>query len=208
MNRLKELRKEKKLSQKEIAKLLEFPLRTYQRMENGESQIKPDKAQALADYFGVSVGYLLGYTDIPKKYDDEIVAEKENGEIFTNSIDRNLEVMAVEQFLDYLWFLRDHSFYLSNDEIVTSYHNLTKYSLNHEKGGLTFLKKIFKSPYDLIKEAENSPEYSYIFSDEYKRPEILEEIKRYVDDETENDNKSKRLLDILKREYGERNYLD
>ena len=30
-------------------------------MENGESQIKPEKAQQLADFFGVSVGYLLGY---------------------------------------------------------------------------------------------------------------------------------------------------
>ncbi|GFE46153.1 MULTISPECIES: helix-turn-helix domain-containing protein [Streptococcus] len=61
MNRLKELRHEKKLSQKEIALQLQIPLRTYQRWENGESQIKPDKAQALADYFGVSVGYLLGF---------------------------------------------------------------------------------------------------------------------------------------------------
>ena len=32
-------------------------------MENGESQIKPEKAQQLADYFGVSVGYLLGYEE-------------------------------------------------------------------------------------------------------------------------------------------------
>lgn len=63
MNRLKELRKEKKLSQKEIADILGFPLRSYQRMENGESQIKPDKAQVLADFFGVSVGYLLGYSE-------------------------------------------------------------------------------------------------------------------------------------------------
>lgn len=61
MNRLKELRQEKKLSQKEIALELQVPLRTYQRWENGESQIKPDNAQALADHFGVSVGYLLGY---------------------------------------------------------------------------------------------------------------------------------------------------
>lgn len=61
MNRLKELRQEKKLSQKEIALELQVPPRTYQRWENGESQIKPDKAQALADYFGVSVGYLLGF---------------------------------------------------------------------------------------------------------------------------------------------------
>ncbi len=61
MNRLKELRQEKKLSQKELAEILGFSLRSFQRMENGESQIKPEKAQQLADYFGVNVGYLLGY---------------------------------------------------------------------------------------------------------------------------------------------------
>ena len=37
--------------------------KTLSRWENGESQIKPEKAQKLADYFGVSVGYLLGYND-------------------------------------------------------------------------------------------------------------------------------------------------
>lgn len=63
MNRLKELRQEKKLSQKEIAESLGFSLRSFQRMENGESQIKPEKAQQLADFFGVSVGYLLGYSE-------------------------------------------------------------------------------------------------------------------------------------------------
>lgn len=63
MNRLKELRQEKKLSQKETAESLGFSLRSFQRMENGESQIKPEKAQQLADFFGVSVGYLLGYSD-------------------------------------------------------------------------------------------------------------------------------------------------
>ena len=63
MNRLKELRQEKKLSQKEIALELQIPLRTYQRWENGESQIKPDKAQQLANFFGVSISVLLGYRD-------------------------------------------------------------------------------------------------------------------------------------------------
>ena len=61
MNRLKELRQKNELSQKEIAETLGFSLRSFQRMENGESQIKPEKAQMLADFFGVSVGYLLGY---------------------------------------------------------------------------------------------------------------------------------------------------
>lgn len=61
MNRLKELRKEKKQTQKEFAEDFGIALRTLQSWENGESQIKPDKAQALADYFGVPVGYLLGF---------------------------------------------------------------------------------------------------------------------------------------------------
>lgn len=63
MNRLKELRKAKKLTQKELAQNIGAGLRTIQTWENGESQIKPDKAQQLADFFGVSVGYLLGYDD-------------------------------------------------------------------------------------------------------------------------------------------------
>lgn len=60
MNRLKELRKEKKKSQKEIANLLEINEKTISRWENGERPIKTQKAQELAEYFGVSVGYLLG----------------------------------------------------------------------------------------------------------------------------------------------------
>ena len=60
MNRLKELRQEKKLSQKEIADLLEVSEKTISRWEKGENAIKSDKAQKLADYFKVGVGYLLG----------------------------------------------------------------------------------------------------------------------------------------------------
>lgn len=63
MNRLKELRKEKKLTQQELADTFQVSKRTVQYWENGESQIKPDKAQALAKHFGVSVGYLLGYSE-------------------------------------------------------------------------------------------------------------------------------------------------
>lgn len=61
MNRLKELRKEKKVSQKEIAEKIGVSYRTIQNWENGKSQIKPEKNQKLADFFGVSIGNLLGY---------------------------------------------------------------------------------------------------------------------------------------------------
>lgn len=76
MNRLKELRKEKKLSQKELAQELGIHYRTLQNWENNETQIKPDKAQALADYFGVSVGYLLGY-DSPFMHIKPVISKTE-----------------------------------------------------------------------------------------------------------------------------------
>lgn len=63
LNRLKELRKEKKLTQQELADIIGVTKRTYIYWEKGERIPKSDKAQQLADYFGVSVAYLLGYQD-------------------------------------------------------------------------------------------------------------------------------------------------
>lgn len=93
MNRLKELRQEKKLSQKEIAESLGFSLRSFQRMENGESQIKPEKAQQLADFFGVSVGYLLGYEDLLDQI-EEVDSELSKG----MTIAKNLSVTASSSY--------------------------------------------------------------------------------------------------------------
>lgn len=66
MNRLKELRQKKGDTQEVVAKAMGVTRRGYQKWENEESQIKSDKSQQLADYFGVSVGYLLGFTDNKK----------------------------------------------------------------------------------------------------------------------------------------------
>lgn len=69
MNRLKELRLNKKengkvgVTQQEVADRIGVTKRTYIYWEKNERQIKPEKAQQLADYFGVSVGYLLGFEE-------------------------------------------------------------------------------------------------------------------------------------------------
>lgn len=63
MNRLKELRQKKGDTQEDVAKAMGVTRRGYQKWENEESQIKPEKAKQLADYFEVSVGHLLGYED-------------------------------------------------------------------------------------------------------------------------------------------------
>lgn len=63
MNKLKELRQEKNLTQSELGEIFGVSKMTVLRWENGENQIKPEKAEALAKYFNVSVGYLLGYSE-------------------------------------------------------------------------------------------------------------------------------------------------
>ena len=62
MNNLKWLRKQKGLTQEELASELGITKRGYQRIETEEVQIKPQKLKALADYFDVSEGYILGYS--------------------------------------------------------------------------------------------------------------------------------------------------
>lgn len=61
MNRLKELRQEKGLTQQELADKIGVTKLTYIYWEKSERQIKPEKAQQLADIFWESVGYTLGY---------------------------------------------------------------------------------------------------------------------------------------------------
>ena len=64
MNRLKELRKKSKTTQKEIANLLGVSEMTISRWEKEtELSIKHEYINKLSDYFNVSVGYLLGYED-------------------------------------------------------------------------------------------------------------------------------------------------
>lgn len=64
MSRLRELRKEKKLTQQELAKKMGVSPITILRWENGERQIKSGKAKQLADFFCVSVSYLLDYESV------------------------------------------------------------------------------------------------------------------------------------------------
>lgn len=60
MNRIKQLRKEKKLSIVDVAEHMGVQKLNVLKWEHGASQISIREAKKLADFFGVSVGYLLG----------------------------------------------------------------------------------------------------------------------------------------------------
>ena len=60
MIKLSELRNEKGLTQREIAKIFNVSQGTYNNWENGKTQPAIEQLVAIADFFGVSIDYLVG----------------------------------------------------------------------------------------------------------------------------------------------------
>lgn len=65
-NRLIQLKNERNILQKDIAKALNISLRSYQRYEKGERNPDSLILTAMADFFGVSIDYLVGRTNNPE----------------------------------------------------------------------------------------------------------------------------------------------
>lgn len=65
MERLIHLRKNKNISQGQMAKILGITQQAYCNYEKGIRQIPDDLKIKLADFYSVSVDYLLGRTDDP-----------------------------------------------------------------------------------------------------------------------------------------------
>jgi len=63
--RLQQLKVERSLLQKNIARDAGLALRTYQYYESGERKPDSDNLTKLADFFDVSTDYLLGRSDNP-----------------------------------------------------------------------------------------------------------------------------------------------
>ncbi|MDG3214080.1 helix-turn-helix transcriptional regulator [Streptococcus suis] len=57
--RLKELRKQRNLTQKQVATSLSITQQSYARWENGKVMPNPDKLSDLAKFYGVTTDYLL-----------------------------------------------------------------------------------------------------------------------------------------------------
>ncbi|WAM36578.1 helix-turn-helix domain-containing protein [Caldicellulosiruptor acetigenus] len=66
-NRIRELRLERGLSQEELGKVLNVSGRTIGHYENGSREPSPEALNKLADFFGVTIDYLLCRTDVRSK---------------------------------------------------------------------------------------------------------------------------------------------
>lgn len=63
LERMRELREEKGLTQTELAKYLEVTQKTYSRYENDECSIPLEKLILLADFYQATLDYLVGRSD-------------------------------------------------------------------------------------------------------------------------------------------------
>lgn len=68
LQRLRDLREDADLYQKDMADYLHCSQVTYSRYELGTREIPLESLNALADFYGVSVDYLMGRTDEKRPY--------------------------------------------------------------------------------------------------------------------------------------------
>ncbi len=65
--RLRDLREDNDLKQKEVAEILNTTQQVYSRYENGLNEIPMHHLVTLSKFYKVSTDYILGLTDNPKQ---------------------------------------------------------------------------------------------------------------------------------------------
>ena len=66
--RLKDLREDSDLTQSTLANYLHIKQNTYSQYENGQRQIPLELLIAIAEFYGTSLDYIVGLTDVKKPY--------------------------------------------------------------------------------------------------------------------------------------------
>lgn len=106
MNRLRELRREKGLTMKQFGSFFGLAESTISQYETGKRQPDNDALVKFANYFGVTIDYLLGNGQTEQKKGPATERDRlleDNIKLF-----RNLPMEKKKQALDYLRYLAEH----------------------------------------------------------------------------------------------------
>ena len=97
--RLKQLRNERKINQRELAKYLKVAPSTISMYENGQREPNFEVLEVLADFFNVDMNYLLGKTDKTTK----LLIDKPQGLKIPvlGTVAAGIPISAGEDILDY-----------------------------------------------------------------------------------------------------------
>ena len=121
-NRLKEMRKKHNFTLDDIQKMTGIKRGTYSNYENGNTEPKIETWQRLANFFGVSVSYIMGMSDIsdPKRFTD-----------FASFMDS----INVSKTKDYLKLPRNEILAFGNEDTINKF-NILFNAVKHGIGAL------------------------------------------------------------------------
>lgn len=78
MNRIRDLREDKDLNQRQLAKILNISQQQYSRYETGLSEMTYDQLKTLANFYHTSIDYILCLTDERKPYTLSVLCEEKS----------------------------------------------------------------------------------------------------------------------------------
>ena len=100
--RLKQLRNEKKINQRELANFLKVAPSTISMYESGQREPNFEVLESLADFFNVDLNYLLGKSDKTTKLMLEDSQSSQGLQIpVLGTVAAGIPISAVEDILDY-----------------------------------------------------------------------------------------------------------
>ena len=105
MNRLRELRELRKITQSDVANQLYISRQSYNFYENGQREPNLEMLIKLSDFYQVSIDYLLGRTDNPLLMNDPSLDKRFL--LALKSADA-ATIANVWQFLNYLESQKEH----------------------------------------------------------------------------------------------------
>ncbi len=107
MNRLRELRLEKKLLQSDVAKVIGKTDRMVGFYETGVRDPSTETLSLLADFFGVSTDYLLGKSDIRNPEELKNVQFANSGGLDAEGLDDD-ELAELQKQIDYMKWKKEN----------------------------------------------------------------------------------------------------
>lgn len=137
--KLKALRSEKKVTQQQLSELLGVGRPTIAGYETKGKQPDFDKLIEIAEYFNVSIDYLLGRNPIPNSYNKDFVESNKSH----NNIDASgLPDEDVQKVKEYIELLKQKHQYKQNQWECPHWFSIYSYLwnlLNYASAEFTFL---------------------------------------------------------------------
>lgn len=203
MNRIKELRKKKKLTQKELAKELGITQTVVGKYEHGDISPRPDKWQKMADFFGVSVDYLKGAwskSEVLKLIQDcyienlDYISELEKYR--KGNIKQAIEQVATENYSDMLGRIKELATEnpqelfneLANNELerMRKYVKLSSLTESDTNGNklAAAIQDYFESIKDYLEQDSELEHFNRLYPLTFEWPE-KNQLKKYLPEENQ-----------------------